>query len=110
MGDPKALATVPKISGHSPLATGFTVNIADLNDRPGGAREWTPEALAAVESGNRYHLRVWSFGQPIESSFHPSASKAATRLAALVMDGTVGAKARGLAMDAFAELMRGGKS
>jgi len=107
-GAPQALATVPKISGSSPLAVGFTVNIADLSENPGHAREWTPEALAAVDRGDKWHLRVWSQGQPIESSFHQTPSKAAMRLAAIVMDGTVGAKARGLAMEAFTELMKGG--
>lgn len=101
-----ALATVPKISGKSPLAEGFTVNIRDLRELGGHELAKSPEFGVAVNSGMPWHLRVWSGGQPVESSFHAKPSAAAMRLGALVMDGTVGAKLRGLAVEAAGDLFR----
>lgn len=97
-----ALARVPKISGKSPLAEGFTVNIRDARE----ADDRDELAIEAIAGGKPWHLRVWSQGSPVESSYHDKPSSAAMRLGALVMDGTVGAKLRDIAKDAAGELFR----
>ena len=101
-GPQAALARVPKISGRSPLAEGFTVNIRDARDAP----DRDDIATEAIAGGKPWHLRVWSQGSPVESSYHPKPSAAATRLAALVMNGTVGARLRDLAAEAAGDLFR----
>jgi len=101
MSDTKdaALARVPSISERSPLAEGFTINIMDARERG------TP-----IEDPSKpWHLRVWAQGQAIESSFHDKPSSASMRLGAIVMDGTVGARARDIAKGLFSDLMRGGR-
>ncbi len=86
-----ALASIPRISGNSPLARGFTVNIVEEPHEAGG-----------------WWLRVWNQGEPVENSRWPSASKAGMRVGAIILDGTVGAQLRGQAMAAAAQFMSGG--
>jgi hypothetical protein len=71
---------LPTIRETSPLARGFTVSIA--------------------EAAPSWHLRVWVDGRPVCDELHDSPSKAAMRVGALVLDGTVGAKLRAEAADA----------
>lgn len=88
-GTGAAIAVRP-ISATSPLARGFTVSIL-------------PEAHPA----GGWWLRVWSDGKPVENSRWASPSKAAMRVGAIVLDGTLGANLRGQAVAAAAQFMGG---
>lgn len=83
-----ALASIPRISGSSPLARGFTVNITE---EPHDLGDWW--------------LRVWHDGKPIENSRWAKATDAGMRVGAIILDGTLGANLRGQAMGAVASMM-----
>lgn len=104
-GPQTALDTVRAIKGGSPLAEGFTVNIADATN----LFIDSPAANEAVAAGRPWRLRVWNAGRPVEDSYHARAQDAAMRLGALVMAGTVGARLKNEAMRGMADLM-GGRS
>ena len=89
-----AVATVPRISGSSPLAAGITVNISEVEN---------PEA-----AGKPWRLRMWVAGSPVEDSYHETATDAAKRVGMIIVEGTVGAKLKNIALEGFAQLLRGG--
>ncbi len=78
--------TVPAIRDTSPLARGFTVNIA--------------------QEANQWRLRVWLEGRPVANELHDTPTACAMRVGALVLDGTVGANLRKAAGVAVAEAVR----